>query len=203
MSHPPAGQNPGDGYHAPQYQPHPGQQPGYGAPQGQYYPNQQPPKKKGGCFKIGCLGLIGLVVLIGIIAAVAGAIGGGDGGDNAAPESNDAPASAEQSDGAAAQDVADEPAAEGDALTLEGTATGSASSNYGPAGTSSTADFAGSWSEEVSDAESSDMYGVTIQDMSGADDAEVGCRILKDGEVVAEEKATGAYSIVTCTQPLF
>ncbi|WP_260853513.1 hypothetical protein [Kocuria palustris] len=44
---------------------------------------------------------------------------------------------------------------------------------------------------------------MTIQDMSGADDAEVGCRILKDGEAVAEEKATGAYSIVTCTQPLF
>ncbi|MDN5572985.1 MAG: hypothetical protein L0G19_03550 [Micrococcales bacterium] len=194
---------PADGHQPPQFQPGPGQPGQYQQPYGgQGYPPQQPPKKKGGCLKIGCIGLAALVALILVIVVIVAAVrGGGDGAD----ESNNdgGGSSSAQSNGDAEQDVAEETAAAGDSLTLEGTSTGAASSNYGPLGSSSTADFTGTWTEEVPDADPADGYGVTIQDSSGADDAEVSCKITKDGEVVAEEKATGAYSITTCTLPLF
>lgn len=90
-------------------------------------------------------------------------------------------------------------------LTLEGTATGAANVSYGASGSISTSDIrdTGSWSQTITDAESTDIYLVTVMDSTGADDAEVSCKIIADGEVEAEETATGGYAAVTCTQPIF
>jgi type II secretory pathway pseudopilin PulG len=181
---------PANGHDAPQYQPQPGQ------PQG--YPPQQPPKKKRSLAKLGCLGLLGLIALIVVIAIIA-AIAGGGGDDST--ESSDKPETSEQSTGEAAQDVAEEAAPAGAGLTLS--TSGAGSVTYGSGGSMSTADSTGEWSQEIPDAEPADMYSVTIQDMSGAADAEVSCTITTDGEEVASETATGAYGIATCTQPLF
>lgn len=96
-----------------------------------------------------------------------------------------------------------EPAPAGTGITLEGTASGAANVSYGAGGSTSTSDIDGTWSETITDAESTDIYVVTVMDSTGSDDAEVSCKIATDGEVEAEETATGGYATVTCTQPLF
>lgn len=199
MSHPPSGQQPGDGYQPPQYQPQPGQQPYQGGPQGQYYPPQQPPKKKGGLLKwgLGCLGLI--VVAIIAFSACAAIVSTG-----ASDDGGDTEQSSDTGGGAVANTEESPEAVEANgSVVLDATATGAASSNYGPLGSSSTADFSGAWSEEIVDPADDETYGLTIQDSSGSDSAEVTCTITVDGEVVDEQTATGPYSLATCTQPLF
>ncbi|MEL0525926.1 hypothetical protein, partial [Neisseria gonorrhoeae] len=101
------------------------------------------------------------------------------------------------------QDVADQAAPAGAGITLEGTASGAANVSYGAGGSTSTSDIDGTWSETITDAEDADVYVVTVMDSTGADDAEVSCKITTDGEVQAEENATGGFAIATCTQPIF
>lgn len=186
LSHPPA-----DGHQAPQYQ-------ATQNPQGQPYPPQQPPKKKGGLLKWG-LGCLGLIILVIALAVACTAIAANSGKDTPAPSSEQ---SASTGAGGAV-DNAESPApveAKG-AVLLDATGTGSAT--YGPLGTGSTADVAGSWSKEITAPADDEVYSLTIQDTTGAADASVSCKITVDGEVVDEQEASGAYSLATCTQPLF
>lgn len=205
---------PAGGHQQPQFQPGQGQPGQYQQPYGGYgYPPQQPQKKKGGCFKIGCIGLAVLVALIVVIAIIVAAVSGGgdeedsgnDGGDSSAAQSEGSGEEDAAADGQASQDIADEAAPAGAGITLEGTASGAANVSYGPGGSISTADIGstGTWSATITDAENTDLYSVTVMDSTGADDAEVSCKITTDGEVQAEESATGGFAIATCTQPIF
>ena len=120
--------------------------------------------------------------------------------DNSASSFSESSAAPE---GQASQDVADEAAPAGAGIILEGTASGAANVSYGAGGSTSTSDIDGTWSETITDAENADIYVVTVMDSTGADDAEVSCKITTDGEVQAEESATGGFAIATCTQPIF
>lgn len=188
---------PTNGHENPHFQPYPAQN---GQPQG--YPGQQPPKKKRGLLKwgLGCLGLAIIAIIAFVACTAIVTTSGGDDGNDSSQGGENATTSA-QPTGEAAQDVAEEAAPAGGGLTLS--TSGAGSVTYGSGGSMSTADSSGEWSQEIPDAEPADMYSVTIQDMSGAADAEVSCTITTDGEEVANETATGAYGIATCTQPLF
>lgn len=123
--------------------------------------------------------------------------------ENTANETDTPTETPTTSQGQASQDAATETAGTG--ITLEGTATGAANVSYGASGSISTSDIGptGSWAKTITDAEDTDIYLVTVMDSTGADDAEVSCKIATDGEVEAEETATGGYATVTCTQPIF
>lgn len=125
--------------------------------------------------------------------------------ENTAAESDTSPKPAATTQGQTSQDIAAETAPAGTGITLEGTASGAANVSYGASGSISTSDIgaSGSWAKTITDAEDTDIYIVTVMDSTGSDDAEVSCKIATDGEVEAEETATGGYATVTCTQPIF
>ena len=174
------------------------QGPDHGAPHQGYpqqgYPQQQPPKKrKKWPWVLGILALLALLMFGGCALLVGGAL---DAADKATSDTGNTSApDATSTSPAAAQGV-------GDAIKLSGTATGGASSTYGPLGSASTKDFSGQWAESVTP-KNADTYSVTIQDTSGDAAAKVTCKIAKGEKTLDEQSATGAYSVATCTQPLF
>lgn len=201
MSHPPAGQNPGDGYQAPQYQPQPGQQPGYGAPQGQYYPNQQPPKKRGGFLKwgLGCLGIIFLVIVLAVACTAIATNGGND--EESSDSQSESNIDTDASDVESAPVADAEKADEVDTVLLEATASGEGHVMWGSDGGTNTESFTGTWSKEVpSDA---GMMSLTVTGDILDEDSEVSCTLTIDGEAKDEASGSGATGGATCIQPLF
>lgn len=162
-------------------------------PQNNQYGYGQPPKKKRKKWPwvLGILVLLGILLFGGCAALMGGAMNAAEEATNDSTSSDSTPAAGGETKEAAGADI-----------ELAGTASGAASANYGPLGSASTADFEGSWSATVPELDG-ETYSVTIQDSSGAEDASVSCSVSEGGEVVEEQKATGAYSIATCSQPLF
>lgn len=136
------------------------------------------PKKSRKGLKIGCLvvGLILLGLLVGCMAMMKGA--------------GDAVSNSIATQSAAASEK------KNDTMKVEGTSTGAASAQYGPATTANTAKFTGTFSKE--DKRGDSYYSITVQDESGDTNAKVTCKIFAKGKLVEEKSATGAYSIASC-----
>lgn len=193
----------------PPYGQQPGQQP-YGAPGGQPYPQQpygqQPPAKKRRKWPW----IILAVVVVFIIIAVATQGGEDSTSTTAASTSSQPEGQAEGQAPPAAEDVEEgsttipplvpaAPSGEGKQITYEVISDSATLNNVTWFDENSAlqqeSSVAAPWSLQLSNASTVSIIGVTAQ----TDGQSVTCRVIVDGEVEAEETATGQYAVVNCT----
>lgn len=152
--------------------------------------------------------ILGAIILVIIIAAVAG--GGGDENENtatapsSAPAGAPAPAPAENDDTSTIPPLTAAPqTGEGKTIIYEVISDSGSLNNVTWFDENSAmqqdTNVPAPWTLTVNNRSSFVTAGVTAQ----TDGTSVTCRVIVDGEVEAEETATGQFAVVNCTAPVF
>lgn len=176
--------------------------------QGHFRPTGQPPKKKGGCLKIGAI-IAGVIVLLIILAGACTAMFAGE--DTGTPPATEQPA--EQTTGQTATPevvpppAEEEPAADTVRMVVTSDSPGTSNVSWGDmlGGSHQSEDFTGTWEKEVPAGDDA-SYSVTVTpDWMSQGTFTVTCELYVNGELADEATATGTPggTMATCSQPLF